>query len=490
MKKSMLWKILLVFACVALSITAANVEAGDEEKEIPEYIGSQACLACHAEMYVSWKASDHARMVRKIINSTDLPLELDIAPANLQPELRKAEYILSGNYFLARDPSTQHYRLLNVMYDGISKKYRPSNLNIDWSTSCVGCHVTNMNTPKLTWGESGIGCEACHGPGRDHALNDGDPDKIVTSKEADICGQCHSGNDRLLTGGKFMSDGTKWVVGFKPGMKLSQIKGLQLTPVDPNKMPPDKHPTKNHLREYNMWKVSGHATALSRLANNERATAECYGCHSAEGLTAKLQGKTVAMNQRSRFNTLSCVACHDPHNSDNPHHLVVDSQKLCTTCHQTQEAVLKQSRGVSGIEETGNDHSKIGCVECHMTESNHLMKVIRPDEPDLAEKRVDSCTACHKDSDKKSRAAALQKWQFTYSKRMDALQADIQSISSAAKSNSGLLVGDLKEKYDTAKNNLMLLMRDGSRGAHNFEYTTRIMNQAGKDLEAVKAAVK
>jgi len=485
MKQLVSWKNVPALACVILYITAGCILVSGDE--IPEYIGSQACLACHAEKYVSWKSSDHAHMVMEIINFTELPLELDKAPADLQSELRKAEYFVAGTFFIARDPNTQHYRLLNVTYDGTLKEYRPSDINLNWSTACSGCHVTNMNTHNLTWGEAGIGCEACHGPGREHALNGGDVGKIVSSKESDICGQCHGGNDGL-TGGNMMSDGTKWVVGFRPGMILSQIDGLQLTPVDPEKIPPDADLSVNHLRNYNMWKASGHAKALTRIINNEHATAECYGCHSAEGLAAKLQDKTVDLNQKDGFNTLSCVACHDSHNSDHPHQLIADSQKLCTTCH-TQDDILK-GRAVAGIEETRTYHSEIECVSCHMTEANHLMKVIRPDDPDLAEERVDSCTTCHRFVGKKSLGAALQNWQSMYSEKMDTLQADLQSIGSAIQSNPDLLAGELKAKYDSARANLMLLTRDGSRGAHNYEYAIKIMNQADKDLDAVQTAIK
>ena len=138
-------------------IAAMAVVAAAEKTEIPEYIGSQACLACHAEKYSIWKSSNHAQMVVPIINSTNLPLDIAKAPENLRAELQKATYMVANSFFLARDPATQHYRTLGVTYDKAAKTYRPSNFSLDWSTSCAGCHTTNMNTPNLTWGEAGIG---------------------------------------------------------------------------------------------------------------------------------------------------------------------------------------------------------------------------------------------------------------------------------------------------------------------------------------------
>lgn len=479
-------RVAVVFAAAQAILACSAIQAG-EKKEIPEYVGSQACLSCHAEKFSQWKPSNHAQMVVPIINSSDLPLDISKAPANLQPELRKASYMVANSMFIARDPVTEHYKTLGVSYDKVKKVYVPSGFSLDWSTACAGCHTTNMNTPKLTWGEPGIGCEACHGPGRDHVLGKGDITKIVSGKDPDICGQCHGGND-VQTGGNLMSDGTKWIVGFRPGMKLAQLKGVQLTPVDPAKTPPDSSVMVNHLRNYNMWAASPHSKALGLVAGSDRNPADCYGCHSAEGFTAKLQGKKVDPAKRASFTTLSCVACHDPHDSENPHQLVMAPEKLCASCH-SQEATLKGT-SVKVIEETKGVHSNLSCVQCHMTEANHLMKVIRPDASDLAEKRLDSCTSCHKNSTKKDMAAKLQGWQSSFTKKMDALQADMTKIGAVTKEKPDLLTAELKTKLNSARMNLSLLTRDKSRGAHNFDYEMKVMDQAGKDLDLVKAAVK
>lgn len=486
MTRGMAKRVSVLVVSVAISVAAVGI-VSTAAAELPEYVGSQACLGCHAEKFSTWKTSNHANMVVPIINTTSLPLDISKAPANLQPELQKATYMVGNSMtmFIARDPATQHYKTLGVMYDKVAKVYRPSNFSLDWTTACSGCHTTNMNTPNLTWGEAGIGCEACHGPGRDHAVNKGDKTKIVASKAADICGQCHGGND-VQTGGNLMASGTKWVVGFRPGMKLASVPGIQLTPVDPAKTPPDSNVAVNHLRNYNMWAASRHGNALSRIINNERASADCYGCHSAEGFIAKQQSKPLDLSQKAGFNSISCVACHDSHNSSNPHQLVMSPDKLCSSCH-TQGNTLKGA-GAKGVEETKSFHSGLECVQCHMTEANHLFKVIRPDAPDLAEKRADTCTSCHKNSDKKAQAAFLQNWQGMFTKRMDGLQADLKTIGAAVKTNPALLTGDLKTRFDTARMNLSQLTRDGSKGAHNFEYATKVMDQAGKDIEAIKAA--
>ncbi|NLT67491.1 MAG: hypothetical protein GXX84_12890 [Acidobacteria bacterium] len=477
----------IVFWLTGAVLTAAAVAAIPDarEKEIPEYTGSQACMGCHTGQHSLWKSSDHAHMVVPVINATDLPLDISEAPAELQAELRKASYIVAGTFFIDRDDKTQHYKLLSVIYDKEAKAYKPSDVALTWSTDCAGCHTTNMNTAALKWGEPGIGCEACHGPGRDHILGKGDKSKIVKTKQADVCGQCHGGND-ARTGAKLMADGTKWIVGYRPGMKLSDLKGVQFTPVDPEKTPPDPALTEAHLRNYNMWAASRHAHALDRIATSKFAGAECYGCHTAEGLAAKQQG--VKLAGKETFNTITCVACHDPHNSENPHQLVSAPQDLCNACH-TQDGVVK-GRAAKGVEASASMHSGFDCIQCHMTESNHLMKVIRPDAPDLAEQRLDTCSTCHTNKSKKESAAQLQNWQASFTKKMDGLQSDLKEISAALKEKPDALNADLKAKLSTARADISILTRDKSRGAHNFDYAMKIMDKAGKDLEAVKRAIK
>ena len=59
-----------------------------------------------------------------------------------------------------------------------------------------------------------------------------------------------------------------------------------------------------------------------------------------------------------------------------------------------------------------------------MSEGNHQMKVLRPDDPGLSEKRLDTCTTCHKDNNRVGRVQQIQEWQSTYDGKMKALLAD------------------------------------------------------------------
>jgi predicted CXXCH cytochrome family protein len=243
-----------------------------------------------------------------------------------------------------------------------------------------------------------------------------------------------------------------------------------------------------HAEKYSMWETSGHSKALSRIANNSRATADCFGCHSAEGFAAKRQGKKLDIGMKEGFHSLSCTTCHDPGSKINPHQLVMDPEKICNSCH-AQEAVL-QGTGGKGLDDIRSFHSAVPCVSCHMTESNHLMKVIRPDDPDLSEKRVDTCTACHQDNNRKARAEQIQDWQATYKEHMDPLQADLKDIDAGLKEKPDRLNAELKTKLNNVRFNLSVLERDRSRGVHNHDFAMEVMIQSARGISEVKAAMK
>jgi predicted CXXCH cytochrome family protein len=245
----------------------------------------------------------------------------------------------------------------------------------------------------------------------------------------------------------------------------------------------------NFRRNFTMWKTSSHGKTLNAVMNNNQASPDCYGCHTDEGFKAKNQGKKVDVALKQSFSPVTCTTCHNlPHDSKFPRQLVTDPETLCTSCH-TQRAIL-QGKGAKGIEEARSFHSAVDCISCHMSETNHLMKVIRPDDPDVSDKRMDTCTSCHKDNNRKARIAQLQEWQSSYKERMEPLQADLNTISAALKQNPNLLDAQMKEKLNTVRFNLSLLTRDGSRGSHNIDLTAEVFSNASKDLRALKSAMQ
>jgi hypothetical protein len=97
------------------------------ENGVPTYVGSQACAKCHDSAYDVWKASDHSRAYKTLVEAK-------------RPSLRQ------------------------------------------FDAECIVCHVVGFGyqggftdetkTPKL----KNVGCESCHGPGSLHVKNPKDPE--------------------------------------------------------------------------------------------------------------------------------------------------------------------------------------------------------------------------------------------------------------------------------------------------------------------------
>lgn len=318
--------------------------------------------------------------------------------------------------------------------------------------TCNGCHNTGRDFSKKSSIENKIGCEACHGPGEEHIKSEGDKNKIVSSHSADTCGRCHNQN--------FSGNNTEWMKEYRHGKKLSDIKALKLIPVDPEKLPLPINGTHPYMI-YNMWLVSGHGSPPER--------------------DIKIGGKNWT-------EPISCVICHNPHYSDNPSQLVMKAEDLCRSCH-FQGAVLK-GFGANGIEETRSLHTAAPCISCHMTEKNHLMKMLRPDDPDLSEDRVDSCSACHEVKDRKMRSDQLQDMEAWYNETMEPIQNDLEFIEKKLKENPDILNAGLEKKLKDVKDNLFIIVNDRSNGVHNLDYALEIMYLAKRQLKEIKKAVE
>ncbi|HEY3368195.1 MAG TPA: ammonia-forming cytochrome c nitrite reductase subunit c552 [Symbiobacteriaceae bacterium] len=488
-------KVALLLGLVLLVVLSAGtvmaITFGSVKKPLPEYVGSKACLGCHSDRYVSWVGSGHGTMLTAITGPDVLPGDINATTPELKAELQKADFVVAGQRFLARNGTTGEMTYLNVVWNPTAQAYQPTKGGSSWSQGCAGCHSTNYDKKTMQFSDAGIGCEACHGPGRDHIAGKGDVAKVVKSTSSDVCGQCHGGGKML--------DGTGWVSGYRPNMKLADVSGIKMADaVDLAGVVPS---SALHLRQYPMWLASGHGPkAVSDLKSNDHASGNCYACHTQEAFSAKQAKKPFTLDKNADYVAISCVVCHRPHSTG----FAMDEKTLCITCHNggiADGGSLKPGSvshhpmkeffagfgAAGGMTSKGNVHKELTCQECHMTEGNHLFKVIQPKDV-LDSNRVDTCTTCHKDSSKDVRQAYLDMWQNSTKSRIDTLNADIAAIDAAVKAGA-TLSADQKLQVDTARTNVSFVTADGSTGAHNFDYATRILSAAQKDINAVKAAV-
>ncbi|HYG56711.1 MAG TPA: ammonia-forming cytochrome c nitrite reductase subunit c552, partial [Symbiobacteriaceae bacterium] len=203
-----------------------------------------------------------------------------------------------------------------------------------------------------------------------------------------------------------------------------------------------------------------------------------------------------------------CVACHDPHNSAQPGQLRMEPEQLCVACHNgsiaeggtatagsTVHHPMKEmlaGYGAIGVAPTKGAHTELTCIECHMTEGNHLMKIITPEDIMALGNttRKDTCTSCHANSNAESRALYLDMWAGAINIRLEAAKTDIAFVDAVLKARPDAVTGELLDKYKAAKTNLTFVEADGSGGAHNFDYAIKIVTTAAKDVAAVRASIK
>lgn len=150
----------------------------------------------------------------------------------------------------------------------------------DTNADCLGCHTVGYGedggfVDRATTNDlAGVGCEACHGPGRDHVENVGDESKRPTvSLSADVCGRCHQD---------------------------------------------EHHPN------FEEWSESRHAAVTDTVAEEMLTVGgffieECGQCHSGDIFyLARLEGKQIPENifegkTAEELTPITCAICHDPH---------------------------------------------------------------------------------------------------------------------------------------------------------------------------------
>ena len=153
--------------------------SGVEEASVPEaeYVGSAACGRCHEGAYETWRQTEHARSFKALFSEAAYAMDL------------------AGTGATVGGPAK----------NGI----------------CLSCHATGHGAPAAYRQPGfrmahGVGCEKCHGPGRDHvaAMGSGGraADMDLTQGPTDTpCTDCHKRKRSHSRVGRFsFSMGEAW----------------------------------------------------------------------------------------------------------------------------------------------------------------------------------------------------------------------------------------------------------------------------------------
>ncbi len=245
-------------------------------------------------------------------------------------------YLLEDDGYLFEAPvayySGAHEWRLAPGYENYAYPYltRPA------APGCLTCHASALSVVAGTqnrygsppFGEDGVACERCHGPGEEHMrkMRAGDsshgaailnPAKLTPERRDSVCAQCHlSGEVRVMKAGR------DWQ-SFRAGERLADSVTVF---VRANANPG--------------MKVTGHVEKLAQSA-----------CKRASG------------------DKLWCGTCHDPHAVPKAGERAAWFRAKCLSCHDA--AACKETRSARAAR--GDD-----CTSCHMpktavTDAQHVV---------------------------------------------------------------------------------------------------------------------
>ncbi len=339
-----------------------------------EYVGSQTCSDCHpeiAEMYAEHPMANTMELVAdselEEISDGD-SVEFEAVGCRYRVE-RDGNRLIHTEFMTDADGNTVYEQPMEVQYaaGSATKSYlidRGGSLTespISWysekqkwdlspgyhdnprqrfnrrvSDGCVQCHAGRVapagegmsdrfeEPPFL---EMPIGCERCHGPGKQHVekMESGDWDSenataeelgIVNPAQLDrhladaVCYQCHmDGKRRILRKGRSYHD-------FQPGMATEDI-----------------------------WTVFVEHT-LSETGESQPFTSQVQQMHSS----ACFRGSDGQMR---------CTSCHDPHFAPQGDEKAAFYRERCNRCHTEHGCAVP-------LEEREQPPALNSCIHCHM----------------------------------------------------------------------------------------------------------------------------
>ncbi|BBB33023.1 cytochrome c family protein [Thermotomaculum hydrothermale] len=251
--------------------------------------------------------------------------------------------------------------------------------------TCSGCHedvVTAFDKSfHATYFKKGdqFKCEACHGPGEQHA-DEEDPSLIYGPSNNKFklekqCLKCHS---NVLHGLK-----EKHVIEYgvgctdchkvhQPAFKGSLVKEENKLCISCHKkeraqfLLPSHHPV---VKEGKMKCIDCHKFDGSEENKlDERVNAKCLSCHPQYRGPFVFEHAPVAEN---------CTICHNPHGAVADNLLKKNEPFLCLQCHQM------------------HFHATLPGYEGTSTEPNHPDRVVRSDRQSFKRAFTTKCTQCH-----------------------------------------------------------------------------------------------
>jgi tetratricopeptide (TPR) repeat protein len=254
-----------------------------------QYIGSDACRACHAAKFELQSKSGHAHALAPA--KPDSPSPGNHAQWAFGAGEKAATWVTQTSDETIAEHGLSYYAATKSLaatpghQDGKDVVYRTFD-PVGTALRCFRCHSTGPVMLKAAYkvepSEPGVRCEACHGPGSSHVKSAGAPGTIQNPKRLTpaelnvLCGACHRQASDL-------DDDTDWS---------------------------------------NAWNVRHQPAYLHRAAcfRNSKDALSCITCHdpheplkkTAASYDARCAGCHKNVLHKTAIASRSCISCHMP----------------------------------------------------------------------------------------------------------------------------------------------------------------------------------
>jgi hypothetical protein len=353
----------IVFIVVIFSRCFHGSTAGNNDPRGPLYAGSQSCTSCHQPVFNSYIHNNHFKTSAKpdprslklltaaaknpfyFLDSTHITVEekhntffqtLSLAARSEKIDIAFGAAKKAQTYGYWKDAKL--YQLpLTWFADGNAWANSPgfpaSHARFDRviTTRCFECHASYVKrdieeSGPLAVSEKldpnsiiyGIDCERCHGPALEHVRYQQDNPNVKTAKvitrigsltrqqQLDLCGICHSGNDRETQRSLFE---------FTPGDTLTHF---YFPSFGETAHEPDVHGQQLQLLRLSKCFAGSQMTCSTchETHNAQQTTAtyvaRCFSCHENSAHAVAVMQENEQRKRDFNLSSTTCVDCHMP----------------------------------------------------------------------------------------------------------------------------------------------------------------------------------
>lgn len=336
-----------------------------------QFVGSQACAECHSEIAETYAEHPMANTLAAVVDAAPVeivegePAEFDAQGCRYRVQrvddrMIHTEFMTDADgRMIYEQPVDVHYAVGSgvsartylidrggIMFESpitwytdeqkwdLSPGYEDNprqRFNRRITDDCIQCHSgqaapigdgTSGRFAEQPFPEPGIGCEKCHGPGKQHvdkfAATDWDdedtlivnPARLERRLQESVCHQCHmEGHRRILRRDRSFHD-------FRPGMATEEIWTVFVSPTP--------------------FESDGTARFTSHV--EQMRSSACF---------LETDGG------------IRCTTCHDPHQSPRPEARAAFYRERCNSCHADHGCSLP-------VEERELPPALDSCIHCHM----------------------------------------------------------------------------------------------------------------------------